>query len=519
MAAEVGATCGPCGPADAPARRCRPATGKNPRHVAPVNDLLAGVARGDSRHRLAGESGNRLDGAAISDAGLRHFLQADERLRAAAAGVDRHLCQLDESRQPVRATGPANRLAGVGHPQRNARHDRADACETGIRAGNHQEAEGRQREAGGRSGAKQPAKDAKPQHSPKAKTTKNKKRKAGRQKPAAEATPEQPAKDAKPQDSPESSTVEKSKADREKPPAEAPPKQPAGSTKKPPELPKSAAVDKPPAEGTSKQPAKDAKPKEPAKPAEPPKSVPAEPPKSTPAESPRQRRQCHPSQCRQGPKSQISEKVAQPPSAVQNRPGQPGAAVLQTRVAERPARSSEPAAAAPSRSVARAASQSREPERPGTEASSAGTVEIKADELSASISGSNLAFRAIEAELNEKGVWTAARLEPLAEQLKILVIRRHDLHLFREAVPEDKRASIERLASAEKRGFAVCGLHRGGSQSSQRRRFQGDGCRASDGVEAFGRAFPPAGGIREEIGGGAVLNWTAILSAPPGWSS
>ena len=57
----------------------------------------------------------------LSYAGLRQLSQAGERLRAAAAGVARHLFQLDASRQPVRATGPADRLAGAGHPQRDAR--------------------------------------------------------------------------------------------------------------------------------------------------------------------------------------------------------------------------------------------------------------------------------------------------------------------------------------------------------------------------------------------------------------
>ena len=111
------------------------------------------------------------------------------------------------------------------------------------------------------------------------------------------------------------------------------------------------------------------------------------------------------------------------------------------------------AKASPNRPVARVASPSREPERAGT-----ASVEIKADELSARISGCNLAFRALEAELDEKGVWTAARLEPWPMRLKILGIRRHDLNLFREAVPEDKRASIERLASAKTAvsQFAAC---------------------------------------------------------------
>jgi hypothetical protein len=74
-------------------------------------------------------------------------------------------------------------------------------------------------------------------------------------------------------------------------------------------------------------------------------------------------------------------------------------------------------------------------------------VEIQPDELAARIGGCNLAFRALETELNEKSDWTAARLEPLADRLKLLVTRRNDLHLFREAISEQQRSSIDPLAS------------------------------------------------------------------------
>jgi hypothetical protein len=74
-------------------------------------------------------------------------------------------------------------------------------------------------------------------------------------------------------------------------------------------------------------------------------------------------------------------------------------------------------------------------------------VEIKVDELAARIAGCNLAIRALETDLTEKGPWTAARLKPLVDRLKILAIRRNDLDLFREAVPEETRASVARLES------------------------------------------------------------------------
>ena len=72
---------------------------------------------------------------------------------------------------------------------------------------------------------------------------------------------------------------------------------------------------------------------------------------------------------------------------------------------------------------------------------------VKVDELSACISGCNMAFRALEMELDEKGDWTAARLEPLMDRLKILLLRRHDLNLFRDALSESQRASIDPVAS------------------------------------------------------------------------
>ena len=78
-----------------------------------------------------------------------------------------------------------------------------------------------------------------------------------------------------------------------------------------------------------------------------------------------------------------------------------------------------------------------------------GTVEVEAEELAARIRGCNLAFRALEAELEESGEWTAARLESLVDRLEILVLRRHDLELFREVVPKPQRSSVETLATAK----------------------------------------------------------------------
>ena len=72
---------------------------------------------------------------------------------------------------------------------------------------------------------------------------------------------------------------------------------------------------------------------------------------------------------------------------------------------------------------------------------------MNVEELAARIAGSNLAFREMEAALDEKGVWHAARLRPLVERAEILVLRRGDLQLLRNLVPEPDRKSLVRLES------------------------------------------------------------------------
>ena len=78
---------------------------------------------------------------------------------------------------------------------------------------------------------------------------------------------------------------------------------------------------------------------------------------------------------------------------------------------------------------------------------SAAPVEIKVDELASRIDGHNLAFQALESELDENGNWTVERLESFTDRLHILTIRSNDLNLFREALSEDARSSLEKLAS------------------------------------------------------------------------
>jgi hypothetical protein len=105
-----------------------------------------------------------------------------------------------------------------------------------------------------------------------------------------------------------------------------------------------------------------------------------------------------------------------------------------------------------------AAAVTAPPQTAAAKQSSAGATDVKTDELNARINRCNLAFRALETDLDEKGDWTAARLESLVARLKLLVTRRHDLNLSREAVPEQQRASVKPLASTKSvlAQFAVC---------------------------------------------------------------
>jgi hypothetical protein len=93
-----------------------------------------------------------------------------------------------------------------------------------------------------------------------------------------------------------------------------------------------------------------------------------------------------------------------------------------------------------------------------SEPSPPGTIEVKIGELSARIGGCNLAFRAMETELDEKGEWDATKLEPYMDRLKLLITRRHDLNLFRNALSESQRSSVEPLASEKSAvsQFAAC---------------------------------------------------------------
>jgi len=77
----------------------------------------------------------------------------------------------------------------------------------------------------------------------------------------------------------------------------------------------------------------------------------------------------------------------------------------------------------------------------------AGSVQVNVAGLAARIAGCNLAFRSVEVELDEKGEWNAQQLGHILDRVNLLTIRRNDLNLFRETVPEEQRISLKRLES------------------------------------------------------------------------
>ena len=77
------------------------------------------------------------------------------------------------------------------------------------------------------------------------------------------------------------------------------------------------------------------------------------------------------------------------------------------------------------------------------------SVKVNVDELDARIAGCNLAIREFETQLDEKGAWNAARLEPLAERLKVLVERHGDLGLFRDVATKEQRSAVTELEGAK----------------------------------------------------------------------
>jgi hypothetical protein len=145
---------------------------------------------------------------------------------------------------------------------------------------------------------------------------------------------------------------------------------------------------------------------------------------------------------------------------LQPRPIEPSEPVVSEEVLRQMADSeaSQPAEPAPVEPPPIANTEAKQPEPAVVEKGQNDAIEVKIGELSTRIGGCNLAFRALETELDENERWDAAKLEPYMDRLKLLITRRRDLTLFRNALSESQRESVEPLAS-EKTAvaqFAAC---------------------------------------------------------------
>ncbi len=70
-------------------------------------------------------------------------------------------------------------------------------------------------------------------------------------------------------------------------------------------------------------------------------------------------------------------------------------------------------------------------------------VGVNVDELRTRIAGTNMALRALEAELYEARSWNHDELASIVARLHALVLRAEDMRLFRDMVPEETRRLID----------------------------------------------------------------------------
>jgi hypothetical protein len=91
------------------------------------------------------------------------------------------------------------------------------------------------------------------------------------------------------------------------------------------------------------------------------------------------------------------------------------------------------------------------PTMPTTDSDSASPAQVRVntEELTAQIAGSNMALRTIEAELDEKRTWDAARLETIVARLDSLVVKHKDLTLFRDLITADEQSLVGRISSPQ----------------------------------------------------------------------
>jgi hypothetical protein len=74
-------------------------------------------------------------------------------------------------------------------------------------------------------------------------------------------------------------------------------------------------------------------------------------------------------------------------------------------------------------------------------------VKVNIEELTAQIAGNKVALQALEAELDEKGPWNAARLESVVRRLDALMVKQKDLALFRDLITPAEQALAGRIAA------------------------------------------------------------------------
>ncbi|MFW6124700.1 MAG: hypothetical protein ACOC46_01020, partial [Pirellulales bacterium] len=75
------------------------------------------------------------------------------------------------------------------------------------------------------------------------------------------------------------------------------------------------------------------------------------------------------------------------------------------------------------------------------------TVAVNREELGTRIAGTNLALRALEAEMDRRAAWPLGQVAAFTGRLKALAVRVHDLRLFLDLIDESDRRLMEPLQS------------------------------------------------------------------------
>ena len=81
------------------------------------------------------------------------------------------------------------------------------------------------------------------------------------------------------------------------------------------------------------------------------------------------------------------------------------------------------------------------PSAPAADENSA-TVGVNSEELTAQIAGNNMALRTLQADLDEKRLWSVEQLEAAVGRLEKLIVKNKDLALFRDLIPPAEQALV-----------------------------------------------------------------------------